>query len=259
MGDRLVQGTPFQESQPQHLGLIGGRARDVAADQGVPHDEPVMPEAKHRPETMDISFQFLQPRPRRLEIAVAQGPHETTTERHSVSPSTRPSSAPARASGPRYAGTTAAPGRFVPGHHHGGVHGHDRGNVAGTHHRPHLIDHRRHLGKITGLELMAKPGDGRDRPREWVRVPPGQLDGSIGPALRLGMGRPPHRDRHEHRRGDARLDPFRRKRWSVLHDVVEQRDPAVHGDQDALARCTRRSCPPRPGTSRSRPPGGGRR
>ena len=82
---------------------------------------------------------------------------------------------------------------------------------------------------------MVKPGDGSDRPREWVPVLPRHLDGSLGPMRCPGMGRLPQRGRDEHRGRDARLDASRRKPWSVLHDVVEQRDPAIHRGQGALA------------------------
>jgi len=84
-----------------------------------------------------------------------------------------------------------------------------------------------------------KPDDGGDRPRELVRVLPRHLDRSLGPVRRLAMGRVPHRGRDEHRRGNPRLDPFRRKRRSILHDVVEQRDPAIHGNQEAFAQETK--------------------
>src|SRR5262249_15640896 len=121
-------------------------------------------------------------------------------------------------------------------HHHAGVHDRGRRDAARAYDGAHLIDHDRYAGEVTGLELIVKPDDGGDRPREWVVVSPRHLDGALGPGCRLRMVRTTHRDRGEHRCRDTSLDPCRWKRESIPDHVVEEGDPALQADQDAFAQ-----------------------
>ena len=125
--------------------------------------------------------------------------------------------------------------RLVPDDRHAGVGDHDRRRVAGLCHRSHLVDDGDYLRKIAGVHQIVQPVPRDHRPDGRVGVPAPQLDGPLGPAPGLRVVRLPPGQRDEHGARHARLDAPRGEPGRSLRHLVQERDPAVHRDQLALA------------------------